>query len=237
MKKPTFRRIMAYIIDAMLVALIASMFSRLTIINPERDKYKEVYNEYSNYINEVMQSENFSPDIMKSDEMIDMSYNLIYYGVYTSIISLVLSFLYFGIFQYYTDGKTIGKLLFGVKVISTKGEKLTLIQVIIRSAIINSLLTSAITIILVLYLSKEKFINTNNIIQIIDNGLVLASFCMILYRKDGVGLHDLLAGTAVVNSYESYKDYKEVYLDVKDANYKEAESKIITNKKSKKEEE
>ena len=231
MKKPTFRRVLAYIVDAVIIAIVASMFSKLTILNPEKEKYNEVYKEYSNYITEVMQSEEFSPDLINSEKMSDLSYNIVYYGVYTSIISLVLSFLYFGIFQYYTDGKTIGKLLFGIKVISTKDEKLNIIQVIIRSAIINSLLASAILIILVLYTSKAAYIKANTYIQIIDNGLLLFSFCMVLYRQDGVGLHDLLAGTAVVNSYESYNDYKEVYKDVKEAEYKEVELKEVEHKK------
>ena len=231
MKKPTFRRVLAYIVDAVIIAIVASMFSKLTILNPEKEKYNEVYKEYSNYITEVMQSEEFSPDLINSEKMSDLSYNIVYYGVYTSIISLVLSFLYFGIFQYYTDGKTIGKLLFGIKVISTKDEKLNIIQVIIRSAIINSLLASAVLIILVLYTSKAAYIKANTYIQIIDNGLLLFSFCMVLYRQDGVGLHDLLAGTAVVNSYKSYNDYKEVYKGVKEAKYKEVELKEVEHKK------
>ncbi|MBR4178455.1 MAG: RDD family protein [Bacilli bacterium] len=239
MKKPTFRRVLAYIVDALLVAIVASMFARLTILNPEKEKYTEVYQEYSNYIQEIMKSEDFSPDIIKSDVVVNMTYDLAYYGVYTSIISLVLSFLYFGIFQYYTGGKTIGKLLFGIKVISTKHERLNMIQLIIRSAIINSLLTSAVLIILVLYTSKEMYINANQIVQIIDNGLLLASFCMILYRPDGVGLHDLLAGTAVVNNYETYSDYIEVYKGgvVKEAKYTEVEHKKTTPKKRTKKEE
>jgi len=234
MKKPTFRRFLAYIVDVMLVALIAGMFAKLLILNPTRDEYNEKSKEYLDYIVDMAQSSD-AAEIQNSEEALNMVYDITYLGVYSSIISLVVSFIYFGIFQYYTNGKTVGKLLFGIKVISTKNEKLKLIQTIIRSAIINSLLTSSIIIICVLFLSKTAFINVNKVIQMIDLGLIIASVSMILYRNDGVGLHDLLASTAVVNNYETYKDYKEVYGKVKEAEYSEVDKKT-TKRKNKKEE-
>ena len=52
-------------------------------------------------------------------------------------ISLVVSFLYFGVFQFFTKGRTLGKTLLGIEVISTDKKELRITQTIIRSSIIE----------------------------------------------------------------------------------------------------
>ena len=119
--------------------------------------------------------------------------------------------LYFGLFQYYNKGQTIGKKLMKIKVVSNDGKKLKLSQVIIRMLIINSVLTSVILISLISFESKGLYISTSKYINMIDATLVSASIIMIMFKNDGRGLHDLLANTKVVyvnNSSEVIKEAK-----------------------------
>ena len=69
---------------------------------------------------------------------------------------------------------------------------------ILRSVVINSLLTSLISIICILTLSKSNYLTASNYIQMIDMAVMLVTFGMVMFREDGRGLHDLLANTIVV---------------------------------------
>ncbi len=193
-KKLTFRRFMALIIDLIIVSFIVGAFSSLKVLNPTLDKYNESYDNYYDYVKEV--AINGNTDILNDDKALDMAYDVSYYGRYSSLISLVVMFLYFVLFQYYTGGKTVGKLLFRIQVSSTNGE-LKLKQILIRSAIINSLFIKLLIVICIFSMSKNMFNSYNMILDLVDIGLVLVSAIMIIYRDDGVGLHDKLAGTIV----------------------------------------
>lgn len=214
MKKPTFKRFFAYLIDTIIISAIVTIFSSIDLINPYKEEYETAYKEYQEY---TLSIDNPN-ELLNGEEVNDLTYDLTHFGMYTSIISLVVSFLYFSIFQYYNKGRTIGKALLNIQVVSTNSKKLKLSQVIIRSAIINSLLTSSAIILALLFLSKPMFLKANLIISYIDMGLILASIGMIIYREDGVGLHDLLAHTQVVDAlYQKDK--------VKEAKFEEKKSK------------
>ena len=223
MKKPTFRRVIAYLVDSIIISAIVTVFTSIDLINPYKEEYNNTYKEYQEYI---MTLDNPS-DVLNSEEVNNITYDLSHYGVYSSIIGLVVTFLYFVIFQYYNGGKTIGKALLNIRVVSTNGEELKLTQVIIRSAIINSLLTSSALILSVLFLSKPTFITANLVIGYIDMALIFTSIGMILFREDGAGLHDMLAHTLVVDSsYEEVVEQKEVKkTKVKEAKYVEKKAK------------
>ncbi len=227
MKKPTFRRIIAYLVDTIIISAIVTIFTSIDLINPQKEEYNNKYKEYQNYYMSIMSSDNTADiaEILNNETMNDINYDLSYYGVYYSVITLVVTFLYFCIFQYYNDGKTIGKALLNIKIVSTNSKKLKIEQVIIRSSIINSLLTSSAVIILLLYSSKSQFINANLIIGYIDMALIFTSIGMILIREDGAGLHDKLAHTLVVDSRYAIEEDKEKNVKVKEADYEEVKTK------------
>ena len=228
MGKPTFKRFLAYIIDIIIITLIASAFSKIKFINPNADKLDELQQEYTSYIlenpNAAMNS--------KDETILNMSYDLAKLGIYNSVITLVITFLYFSIFQYYTGGKTAGKKLLGIQVISTDGGELKLSQVVIRSAIVNSIITSTLVCICMVTLSKQNYISISNVIQILDIGIVLLCAGMIIYREDGVGFHDKLAHTKVVrvSDLEDVDDIKEAKIVSEKVNEEVEENKQIEEK-------
>ncbi len=196
MKKPTVRRVLAFIIDILIVSFISSAIASIKFINPTVDKYNESYEQYEEYMYEKLTPEE-AQNIMNSEEYQNLTYNLKYTGRYTSLITLIVSFLYFVVLQYYTKGYTGGKKLLNIKVESEEKE-LKFYQLLLRSFIINSLLTSGLSLIAVSFLSKESYFSVEVFIEVLDMGLLFLSFGMMLYRQDGKGLHDLIANTKVV---------------------------------------
>ena len=151
MKKPTYRRIFAYVIDIIIINIIVLAFTNIKFLNPKMDEYQEAANKYEEYIAELSMTDPTS--VLTDEKATDLSYEVAYYGVPSTLITLIITFLYFSLFQYYTKGKTLGKLICGLEVVSTDKKELKLSQVIIRSAIIDSIFTSSILLIMVLQIS------------------------------------------------------------------------------------
>ena len=103
-----FRRISAYIADFLLVSIIIALFSEIYIINPYYDEYIELSDEYLEYI-ELISLEDKSISLEKLNKY---TYDLSYYSVYILIITVVVNILYYVVFQYYNDGRTIGKEIY-----------------------------------------------------------------------------------------------------------------------------
>ena len=202
MTKPTFRRFFAYIFDSLIVVLIATAFSSIKFINPHMEEYENVYNEYNEYVMEISQNPENANQIIKSEKMSALTYDMANYGKSVSIVTLVVSFLYFVVFQFVTNGKTAGKLIMGIEVIPNEGDKLKFTQVLLRSALINSLLTSLLLILAIIFVSRGAFFKVYMGIEIIDMAIVFVCCGMIIAKDNGVGLHDMLAHTMVIKSSE-----------------------------------
>ena len=145
--KPTFKRVCAYIIDLVLVSFISSLFASIEFINPKLDEYNKNYEEYRNYVQSITSGSETvdTSELLNGEKVNDFTYNIASSGVITSEITLIISILYFIVFQYYNNGKTVGKALLKIQVKSKDNKKLKLTQMILRSVVINSLLTSLIS--------------------------------------------------------------------------------------------
>lgn len=233
-KKPTIRRIVAFIIDFIIVAYIAGLFASIEFLNPYLDKYNETTEKYL----ETFSNMDSNEITFTADEIVDMDYDLSYYGSITSLITIAVTLLYFVVFQYFNKGKTIGKAILKIKVVNDKNERPYLIQLLLRSLIVNSIVTNLFSNILVIFASKEVFINTNVYIQFVNTGLLLVTFGMMIIRDDGRGLHDLFGKTHVVFiNQEVNTEIKEAIVEEKKEVTKEpllAETKKPTAKKRKK---
>jgi len=188
MEKPIFKRLFAYVVDIIIVAVIASLFIDLPIVNPYLDKYIELSESMINYLTGV--------EVLTQDAINKMQYDFIYYSFYASLTLLIIKALYFIIFQYINGGKTIGKAIFKIEMVSVK-KKLKLHQVLISSLIMCNILTQGITLLLLRTQSMNTFLKASNIISGIEMFILMTSIFLILMRKDGRGLHDLISGTLV----------------------------------------
>lgn len=224
MKKTTIRRLGAYIMDMFIVALISSLFVKIEFINPKYDEYQKVYNDYINYTSEIKDIK----DIENDSKLTDFSYDLAKTGVATSIISLIVTTLYFVGFQYLNRGQTLGKKVFKIKVVDGENKRVKLYQLLVRSLLINSILTSLISILAVSFLSRNTYFNVTQYTQLFDVTVICTSFILMMFREDGKGLHDLLMGTNVV--FDEVEENT-----IKDAKVVEKEEKASKKKTTRKE--
>lgn len=219
MKKPTLRRIGAYIVDIIVITMISSMFVRIEFLNPKYDEYEKAYKEYIDFTSEVINN----PEKVNDSNLNDITYNLSKTGLATSIITLVVTTLYFVGFQYINRGQTLGKKLFKIQVVDSENKKLKFYQVLIRALLIDKIATNAISAVLISTLSKNAYLTGSQYVELVDMAVMAASFILIMFREDGKGLHDMIAGTKVV--FES---------EVNEEESKVKEAKIVkTSKKSK----
>lgn len=197
-KSVTSKRIIAYLIDIFIVALITSMFASLEFLNPNMKKINEIQNEYAETLTNKAQQTATPSDILDTDELINLSYDISYYGVYQSAIAVVVAFAYFVVFQYFNKGQTIGKALLDIIVVTKDNKKVSCMNIFLRSIIINNILSDTMLIIAIRLMAKKSFLTFNSIISIITTGILVVSIILLLFRNDNRLVHDLFAGTKVI---------------------------------------
>ena len=215
MKPISYKRIVAYVLDIMLVTIISTM---LTYFLPENKEYNKSLDKYSSLLNNVTNEELTEEEFLK--ETNDIIYDINMNSVTINIVTTVLTISYFVVFTYFMNGQTLGKKLMNLKIVSTSKKKLTMNNYLVRGLLINTILMNVLEVIFILGLNKQTYLKANDIITYIFGIIYIITFGMILFREDKRGLHDYLAGTKVI----SVKDYEEDNDSLKD---------MVSNKDSK----
>lgn len=193
-QKPYFLpRLIAYIIDIMLVSIVCTGILFLIPENKNYDKYMQEYKQIqTDLIEEKIDVNEYF------NKSIDIVYDIDYSNVLPMIIEVVLIILYFVVFQFYNKGQTFGKKLMKLRVISIRDGDLTINQVAYRALIINSILVNILILGSLLFLGRSYYFYANYVLQLLSIIIVFVTLLMILFRKDGRGLHDVIAGTKVI---------------------------------------
>lgn len=188
-----FPRLIAYIIDIFLVSIVCT---GIMFLVPEDKNYAKYMKEYeqiqADYIEEKIDTEEYF------NKSMDVVYDIDYSNVIPMIIEVVLIILYFIVFQFYNKGQTFGKKLMKLRVVSTKDNNLSLNQVAYRALIINSIFVNILILGALLFLGRNYYYYVSLVLQVIASVIIITTLMMILFRKDGKGLHDVVAGTKVI---------------------------------------
>ena len=195
--KLIFKRIGAYIIDILIVSIISALLSNIGALNYQIDKYMKTYDEIIKVTEELNDKKITKADYDKQFK--NLSYNLEKNSTITTIISLACLIGYFGIFQYSQNGKTLGKRIFKLQVIKNKEGNLNITNYLLRSLILNNIIFIIARLILIYTLSKNVYMSAYNYLssfQVIVQLLIIIS---IFVSKEGRGIHDLIAGTKVID--------------------------------------
>lgn len=196
------KRISAYLIDILFIFLIINLISQIKFINPYYDKYMSAYENYSNIL------EDYTNGNITEDEFNSM-YNASYYevskySVSYNIVIVVCIILYYGVFQKYNNGQTLGKKLMKIKIVDNNTEEnISLVNSLIRLLpmyyiYIGGLIPLIINSILVLVLNENVFMNISLIISYLFLFISIISFGFICFKKDNRGIHDILSNTKVI---------------------------------------
>ena len=195
----SLKRIIGYILDIILVTLVATLISQIKVINPYMEKYQEAYEKYEDLTKEEIEA--------NDERIIDINYDLYKYRSVNSAISLVCLLLYFGIFEFACNGQTLGQKAMKIKIVQKNTMKRAgIINYGLRIVILNNIVFTIIAMILVFVLTPKPFYYAAYVISLIQNGILLLNIVMVIMRKDRRGLHDMLSNTIVVGVDEKLEE-------------------------------
>lgn len=193
MKKQAIRRFLSYLVDIMVVSIIMKIINHYVVSANEL----AIINDKFNKINEMVLEKtiNFSEYI---NSFANITHDITVVYMLSTMINLLIIFIYFVLIPYKTKGITLGQVLFDLKTVSLEDEELTIRQLIKRSLILHAVIFDILVLITVYILPVKSYFIVVSFLGIIQFLLVIISGFMILYRKDRRGLHDLIANTNVV---------------------------------------
>lgn len=240
------KRILAYLIDMMIVTILATCLSTFPMINKNYNEYENKVEKYEDKIEpyidfiEDFKEEYEDKKIEKKEyeelqkdyiEIIDLTkyyedeqitkeeydeicdkvyseYNNIYqYSNYElmkinyipSIITIICTLLYFVVFGYFCNGQTLGKKMLQLQIVSKDNKKVSILKLLLRTVILTGVITNTLNLILLFTINKGAYLTANEYIIMVSGLIEMAILIMVLYRKDKRGLHDMIAGTKVID--------------------------------------
>ena len=195
MKATFMQRLLAYLIDYIIISLIFSLFAlsfNTTTLNDINDQINETMNKIVNIDTEKDNLEQLN------NQLIDLQYKYQQESKTATAISLLITFVYFTIFQYLNKGQTIGKKILKIKVVNKEEKEPNFLTMFLRTFIVQGILTTTISLLAIFILTKELYMETYVILNSIMSIFVVVCALMVLYRKDRRGLHDMMAGSQVI---------------------------------------
>ena len=234
------KRLMAYVIDILIVSICMTPILNWSVINPYIDEYTENYTEYTELLEQANAGDIDPEDAEYEEKIIDLNYQINKYKVVSSSISAGSLLLYFALLQWALKGQTIGKKIMKIKVVANREDKkLNIGNYILRSLILNNIIFTIVLIVGVYLFKEDGYYNLSMIVSYLQLLVMSIIMLMIVLRKDFRGLHDIVAGTKVIDvSPNALVDKKEddeekVTIEAKE-NIKEKENKKSKNNKKKK---
>lgn len=129
----------------------------------------------------------------------DLAYKIAKNSSISSAIYIIVTILYFGIFNLVTDGQTLGKKIFKLKIVSSNDGKPNIVSYLIRSVLLYNTIYYLVSLIGIYTLNKENYYLVTNIVYQIQYYIQIIIICMVMLRTDGRGLHDILVKTKVIS--------------------------------------
>ena len=183
------KRFLAYLIDIILVGTIMGIISAIFTT-----KNATVLSNQFLELNEQVINTKLDFGIYYS-RVADITLSLDRENFMINIINCVIIILYFVVLPLYKNGQTLGKKIFKIKIVREDKEDLTANELIIRNIVVNGLLNTFLAFCLVFLLSGFEYFTITSILGFIQFILVVVSACMIIFRKDKKGLHDIITKT------------------------------------------
>lgn len=208
MNKYVYRRISAFLIDVFLVTFVSTIFSSISYVNPFMESYKVAYDEYREIYKSESESVLTNPTIKNvvdySNKMSKQIYKIDYSMLFNNIYYLVFSFLYFVLFAYFTNGQTLGKKLFKLKVVRQDGEKVKLSNLMLRTLLSGSSIFMGVNIIVVIQLlllmipQNQAYFYAILFSSMISYIIEIIGFAL-LFSKEHRSLDDIIGSTKVID--------------------------------------
>ena len=192
MKATFFERLGSYLLDTLIVSLIFSLICL-------------GFGNYTSNTEKLMSEldQKLLESSITTEEYIEEYKELLYdYQKENALqtgISIALTIAYYVVFQYMNKGQTIGKKLLNIRVVDKDTKKpISILKGLLRSFIVLSILSGTLGIIFLFILNKNSYFVSYSTLLFIEGIFTFISIMFVLYKKDGRGLHDLIANTIVL---------------------------------------
>ncbi len=193
MKTITKKRICAYLIDIFILFVFIGIGAMLTNVTENEKALRLELSEMNEKA--VMRETSITSYLFHLSEI---SQDIDREHVAVGFINLVFVFIYFVFIPYFMEGKTFGKALMKIRVVDESGEEANIHSLVIRNVVLNGLLYLFLSLLFIYIVPGILYLLMISILGILQLALVIFSVFMVLYRKDGVGLHERLSHTRVV---------------------------------------
>ncbi len=187
------QRFLAFLIDIVLVSVVASFISYpfldMDSIQKLNESSVEVMENYTN--GKIDEKEYFN-------ESSTISYELARKQGVNTLVIIFLNILYFVVYQIKNNGQTLGKQILKIRVVDSSHGDLSMNQMIFRALIINSILLDMISFGVLIFANQSSYFYGVSFLMFIQFCILSVSTFMIMFGKNRRGLHDLVAHTDVV---------------------------------------
>ena len=203
MHSTVLKRISAYLLDFLLVLLVVTLLSYVPFLNPHRKEYSEKYNELVNVYDRFADGEISQAEY--DEAYVPIAYEMYRYNTSYVVIDLVIVILYFAVLPFFSGGQTVGKKLFQIKIEGKDEKKLNFYQYLIRAVVLNNIRISILLQAIVYLMDVESYEFFYRNVNLAGYIIQYATLFLVFVRRDGRGLHDMIAGTRVVLTEEQDK--------------------------------
>lgn len=191
MKASFIKRLGAFIIDSVILSIVFAIITMGFKLDT-----KDINDKVANTLEQYESGEITIEEYL--DKTLELNYELQKSSLVVNSLNIVLYVGYFIVFGYLNKGQTIGKKICKIKVINNKNDKLNIWNMIVRSLFVYGIFTLLYSVIFVNVLNKEMFGYSYVIVSYLEIIFMAVTFFMVLYKKDGRGLHDIIANTNVI---------------------------------------
>lgn len=192
MKASFFKRMGAFVIDYFIVLVIVSLITMGFNTNKNNDLNNQRNQLISDYHNEKITIDEYN------DENYKLIYELQKENMTVNIVTITLYIGYFVVFATLNKGQTLGKKLLKIRVVNKNNDKPSIWNMLVRSLFIYNIISILFSTVAVNFLNINTFTYIYTALGYIECFVIIISFFMVIYKKDGRGLHDMMAGTNVI---------------------------------------
>ena len=190
---------------------LQNSFKDEKITEKEYNKIIKISDDYKQEIEKFYDDKKITKKEYKTiNKNMDNHYLKIYKKLYSKveknsicyfIIYLITTIFYFVFFNYYTNGETLGKKIFHLKIVNNKdnNKKVSILSYIIRAIFLYQPIYYIIKLICVMTLNGNDYYSVTSVVYDIQYYLQFIIILTVMIKMDGRGLHDLLAGTRVAS--------------------------------------
>lgn len=190
MNKLFFKRVGAYLLDCTI------LFFALIIVNlfiPTFGNTNDLNKRLSDISSRYMAQEITMEELTQESQ--DINYDISKATYLSTIAGIVIYMLYFVVLPVYNNGQTLMKKVFKIKVVKSGGSAVDINTMLMRCLLPYGILMNLVLVFLILFVSKNLFLNINVILSNIHMILIIITLIMMITKKRG--LHDYIANTEV----------------------------------------